>query len=145
MGVVQDALAHFGGNLTPPRAFALAGHAFAIKVREDSCSSGPYCWNHERLFKLLADNLGLRMLPIGNAPVGAPATVKAALEKRVRNALDANALCSVRHLDSGWRWARTLTASAWRSRGVTSRRRRGASPSVAGEDVRAHRRRRSFS
>lgn len=99
MGVVQGVLAHHGINLTGPQAFVLAGHAFAINVREDLCSSGPYCWNHERFFGLLADNLGVRMLPIGSAEVDAVAEVKLAAEQRLHHALDQGTVCSMLHLD----------------------------------------------
>lgn len=99
MGVVQGALAHFGINLTEPQAFALAGHAFAINVREDLCPSGPYCWNHERFHALLADNVGVRMSPVGGAQVDAAAKVKLAAEQRLHHALDEGAVCSMLHLD----------------------------------------------
>ena len=99
MGVVQGALAHFSINLTEPQAFVLAGHAFAINVREDLCPSGPYCWNHERFFGLLADNVGVRMSPIGSADTDAAARLKAALEERVRDTLDEGNACSMLHLD----------------------------------------------
>ena len=99
MGVVKGALDHLGLKSSPAEAFVVSGHAFLINIHEELCPSGPYVWNIEPFMRLVG-NLGLRMECLGTAmPASAPAE-KAALEGRVREAMDDGAVCSLMNLDN---------------------------------------------
>ena len=100
MGVVKGALDHYGIDTSPGEAFVVSGHAFVINIHEELCPSGPYCWNIETFSKLLS-NLGLRMETLGMLlPAASTAEEKRALETKVREAMDEDAVCSLLHLDN---------------------------------------------
>ena len=98
MGVAKGALDHYGIACTPGKAFVASGHAFVLNVHEELCPSGPYVWHYLRSFELLR-NLGLDVELLGMALPNAAASEKAVLEAKVREALDAGAVCSVLNLD----------------------------------------------
>ena len=98
MGVVKGALDHYDIACTPGRAFVASGHAFVVNIHEELCPSGPYVWDCRRIFELLR-NLGLAMEQLGMAMPNAAASEKAALEGKVRAALDDGAVCSLLNLD----------------------------------------------
>ena len=116
MGVAKGALDHYGIDCTPGKAFVASGHAFVLNVHEELCPSGPYVWHYQRCFELLR-NLGLDFEPIGIALPNAAASEKTALEAKVRGALDAGAVCSLRNLDHqlvlGYDEAGFLLAQPW--------------------------------
>ena len=98
MGVVKGALDHYGISRTPGEAFVLSGHAFLMNVHEELCPSGPYVWRYDRFFELLT-NLGLAMRNAGTLTPTADPARRAALEGRLRGALDAGVVCSLLHME----------------------------------------------
>ena len=99
MGVVKGALDHYDIACTPGKAFVASGHAFVLNVHEELCPSSPYVWDYRRFFELLR-NLGLATEQLGMALPNAAASDKAALEEKVRTALDSGAVCSLLNLDN---------------------------------------------
>ena len=99
MGVVKGALDHYGIDCAPGKAFVESGHAFVMNIHPELCPSGPYVWDYRRFFELLR-NLGLAIRQIGMAMSNADSDEKAALEAKVRAALDGGAVCSLLHLDN---------------------------------------------
>ena len=62
-----------------------------------SCPSGPYLWRYDRFFELLA-NLGLARTR-GTLPPTADPARRAALEERLRGAIDASGACSLLNME----------------------------------------------
>ena len=98
MGVVKGALDYYGIARTPGEAFVLSGHALLMNVHEELCPSGPYLWRHDRFFELLA-NLGLAMRNAGSLTPTADPARRAALEERLRGALDTGVVCSLLNME----------------------------------------------
>ena len=98
MGVVKGALDYYGISRTPGEAFVLSGHAFLMNVHEELCPSGPYLWRHDRFFELLT-NLGLAMRNAGSLTPTADPARRAALEERLRGAIDAGVVCSLLNME----------------------------------------------
>ena len=98
MGVVMGALDYYGISRTPGEAFVLSGHAFVMNVHEELCPSGPYLWRYDRFFELLT-NLGLAMQNAGTLTAMADPARRAALEERLRRAIDAGAVCSLLNME----------------------------------------------
>ena len=98
MGVVKGALDYYGITRTPGEAFVLSGYAFLMNVHEELCPSGPYLWRYDRFFERLA-NLGLAMRNAGSLTPTADPARRAALEARLRGALDAGVVCSLLNME----------------------------------------------
>ncbi len=98
MGVAKGALDYYGITRTPGEAFMLSGHAFLMNVHEELCPSGPYLWRYDRFFELLT-NLGLAMQNVGSLTPTADPGRRAALEERLRGAIDAGAVCSLLNME----------------------------------------------
>ena len=87
-----------GISRTPGEAFVLSGHAFLMNVHEELCPSGPYLWRYDRFFELLT-NLGLAMQNAGTLTATADPARRAALEERLRGAIDAGVVCSLLNME----------------------------------------------
>ena len=98
MGVVTGALDYYSISRTPGEAFVLSGHAFLMNVHEELCPSGPYLWRYDRFFELLT-NLGLAMQNAGALTPTADPARRAALEERLRGAIDAGVVCSLLNME----------------------------------------------
>ena len=98
MGVVKGALDYYGISRTPGEAFVLSGHAFLMNVHEELCPSGPYLWRYDRFFELLT-NLGLEMQNAGTLTRAADPARRAALEERLRGAIDGGVVCSLLNME----------------------------------------------
>ena len=98
MGVVKGALDYYGIARTPGEAFVLSGHAFLMNVHEELCPSGPYLWRYDRFLELLT-NLGLAMRNAGTLTPTADPARRAALEERLRGAIDAGVVCSLLNME----------------------------------------------
>ena len=98
MGVVKGGLDYYGISRTPGEAFILSGHAFLMNVHEELCPSGPYLWRYDRFFELLT-NRGLAMRNAGTLTPTADPALRAALEERLRGAIDAGVVCSLLNME----------------------------------------------
>ena len=67
-----------------------------MNVHEELCPSGPYLWRYDRFFELLT-NLGLEMQNAGTLTPTADPACRAALEERVRGAIDVG--CSLLNME----------------------------------------------
>lgn len=116
MGVLKGALDYYGIETSAAKAFGLSGHAFLINIHEQLCPSGPYCWNGEPARPLI-ENLGLRVTGLGFFGPGSAATERAAVEQRLRDALDARVPCSLLNLENqlilGYDETGFITAQPW--------------------------------
>ncbi|MCX7015960.1 MAG: hypothetical protein NTW86_25965 [Candidatus Sumerlaeota bacterium] len=99
MGVVKGALDYHKIEVGAPTVFGVSGHAFLINIHKQLCPSGPYCWNRDAANPLLR-NLGLEMTDLGFfSPQSAPED-RAAVEKKLRDALDRGIPCSLMNLEN---------------------------------------------
>lgn len=99
MGVVKGTLDYYQIQTSDAGVFGASGHAFLINVHKQLCPSGPYCWNLGRMQPLLA-NLGLLMERLGFFSAESTPAERAALEERVRHALDGGAACSLLNMEN---------------------------------------------
>jgi hypothetical protein len=99
MGVVKGALDYHGIEVDAHTVFGASGHAFLINIHKQLCPSGPYCWNREAANPLL-ENLGLEMTDLGFFSPQNTAADRAAVEKRLRDALDHGIPCSLINLEN---------------------------------------------
>jgi len=116
MGVMRGALNHYGANVSDPFLFGASGHAFVINIHRELCPSGPYVWDREPVNALLA-NLGLRIVYAGFCHTGSDAAERAAIEARLRDALDRGMPCFLVNMEfqliTGYDDTGFLTAQPW--------------------------------
>jgi hypothetical protein len=116
MGVVKGALDYHGIQADAPTVFGLSGHAFLINIHQQLCPSGPYCWNRQAALPLLR-NLGLEMTDLGFYSPKNTAAERAAVEAKLRDALERGIPCSLINLEnqliSGYDADGFLTAQPW--------------------------------
>ncbi len=122
MGVLKAAADYHGLGLADPMIFGLSGHAFLINIHTQLCPSGPYCWKRENAGPLLA-NMGLRMTDLGFFDAGAKDEARAAVESKLREALDKGIPCSLINLDNqiitGYDSTGFFTAQPWAPKNIT--------------------------
>jgi len=116
MGVVKGALDYHRIEVGAPTVFGASGHAFLINIHKQLCPSGPYCWNRDAASPLLR-NLGLEMSDLGFfSPQNTPED-RAAVERKLRDALDKGIPCSLMNLEnqliSGYDDDGFLTMQPW--------------------------------
>ena len=99
MGVLDGALTYYDIGLSAPSVFGLSGHAFLINIHKQLCPSGPYCWNRAASLPLIR-NMGLVMTDLGFYSQENRAADRAAVEEKVRAALDEGIACSVINLEN---------------------------------------------
>ena len=99
MGVVKGALDYHKIEVDAPTVFGASGHAFLINIHGQLCPSGPYCWRREAASPLLG-NLGLEMNDLGFFSPGDTPQDRAAVEKKLRDALDGGIPCSLINLEN---------------------------------------------
>jgi len=99
MGVIRAVADYYAVDCSTPFLYGASGHAFLANIHEVLCPSGPYVWNYERFFELLA-NLGIRMTDLGFYHPGTPAAERASIEKRMRELLDDGVPCSCLNMEN---------------------------------------------
>jgi hypothetical protein len=99
MGVVKGGTDYFGLNISAATVFGGSGHAFIINIHKDLGPSGPYCWNRTEFDRLLG-NLGLRVKHLGFFAATSSPDDRAAIERRVREALDMGTPCALLNLEN---------------------------------------------
>jgi hypothetical protein len=99
MGVVKGALDYHKAQVSAPMVFGASGHAFLINIHKQLCPSGPYCWNGDAA-KPLIKNLGLEMTDLGFFSTQSTPEERAAVERKLRDALDRDIPCSLCHLEN---------------------------------------------
>ena len=116
MGVLKGALDYHGIDTSTPTVFGVSGHAFLINIHEQLCPSGPYCWNRSRA-SLLIENLGLQMTDLGFFSSQNSQEDRAAVEWKLRDALDKGTPCSLNNLEhqtiTGYDDKGFFTAQPW--------------------------------
>jgi len=116
MGVLDGALTYYGIGLSAPSIFGLSGHAFLINIHKQLCPSGPYCWNRDASVPLIR-NIGMEMTDLGFYGPENSAADRAAVEEKLRAALDAGVACSVINLENqmitGYAEEGFFTAQPW--------------------------------
>ena len=99
MGVVKGALDYYKIEVDAPTVFGASGHAFLINIHKQLCPSGPYCWKREAASPLIR-NLGLEMSDLGFVSPQNHLEDRAAVEKKLRQALDKEIPCSLINLEN---------------------------------------------
>lgn len=99
LGVVKGALDYFGIKHADAAAFGGSGHAFLINVHDEICPSGPYCWKYDGFFALVR-NLGLEMENLGFFGDTSTPAERAAVESKLRAALDAGLPCAMQNMEN---------------------------------------------
>jgi hypothetical protein len=99
MGVVKGTLDYNGIKASDAWAFGGSGHAFLINIHKQLCPSGPYCWKYDEFYRLLR-NLGLEMTDLGFFHKGSTSAERAAVEKQLREHLDAGRVCSFCNMEN---------------------------------------------
>ena len=116
MGVLDGALTYYDIGLSAPSVLGLSGHAFLINIHKQLCPSGPYCWNRGASVPLIR-NMGLEMTDLGFYSQENSAADRAAVEEKLRAALDEGAACSVINLENqmitGYDEEGLFTAQPW--------------------------------
>jgi hypothetical protein len=116
MGVVKAVLDYYRFGHSAPWAFGGSGLAFPINIHEQLCPSGPYCWKYEGVRRLLR-NLGIEMTDLGFFHGQSTPAERAAVELKLRQALDAGAPCSLVNMEhqviSGYDDRTFYTAKPW--------------------------------
>jgi hypothetical protein len=116
MGVVKAVLDCYHFDSSEAWAFGGSGHAFLINIHEQICPSGPYCWKYDGFQKLLR-NLGLEMFDLGFFHGKSTPEERAAVEQKLRQALDAGIPCSLVNMEhqviSGYDDKAFFTAQPW--------------------------------
>ena len=79
--------------------FGGTGHAFLINIHEALCPSGPYVWDRSH-FSRLARNLGIEMADLGFYQHSTVKSERAAVETKLRDALDARMPCSLMNMEN---------------------------------------------
>jgi hypothetical protein len=116
MGVVKAVMDYYRLEASEAWAFGGSGHAFLINIHEQICPSGPYCWKYDGFQRLLR-RLGLEMTELGFFHAGSTPAERAAVEKKLRQALDAGTPCSLVNMEhqviSGYDDKAFFTAQPW--------------------------------
>jgi hypothetical protein len=116
MGVVKAVLDYYHLDSSEAWAFGGSGHAFLINIHEQICPSGPYCWKYEGSQKLIR-NLGLEMNDLGFFHAQSTPEERAAVERKLKQALDAGIPCSLANMEhqiiSGYDDKAFFTAQPW--------------------------------
>jgi hypothetical protein len=116
MGVMRGALDYYGLPASDAVLFGASGHAFVLNIHKELCPSGPYCWDQGVVRALLA-NVGLRVEFLGFFHPGSSAEERAAVEARLRDALQAGTPCSLQNMENqlitGLDDTGFLTAQPW--------------------------------
>ncbi len=99
MGVLKGVLDYYGIEISDAMLFGASGHAFLINIHEQLCPSGPYCWRRDRAAPLI-ENLGLRMTDLGFCSPQNSEEDRAAVEAKLRDALDEQVPCSLINLEN---------------------------------------------
>jgi len=94
MGVLNGALDYHKIETSAPMVFGLSGHAFLINIHKQLSPSGPYCWNSDAMHPLIK-NLGLDMVGLGLPDSKNTPEERSAIDKKLRDALDASIPCSL--------------------------------------------------
>jgi hypothetical protein len=116
MGVVKAALDYYHLEASEVWAFGGSGHTFLINIHEQLCPSGPYCWKYDGFRKLIR-NLGLEMSDLGFFDGKSTAEERAAVEQKLKQALDSGIPCSLVNMEhqviSGYDDKVFFTAQPW--------------------------------
>ena len=116
LGVLAAAAEHYGMDIPVSTLYGASGHAFLTNVHRDLCPSGPYVWDHSRVFDLLR-NVGLSVSDIGFFTTESGADDRAALEARLKELLDDGTVCGVVNLDHqlilGYEHGRFVLGQPW--------------------------------
>ena len=99
MGVVKGVLDNWRVEASDPMVFGLTGHAFLINIHDEICPSGPYCWNYRGFIDLLK-NIGISMHELGFYSALSSAGDRAAVEAKIKDALDQGIPCSLLNLEN---------------------------------------------
>lgn len=122
LGVLRAAADYHRLPFSTPWLYGASGHAFLMNIHKELCPSGPYCWIREPFFETLA-NLGLRVEPLGFYHTGSTPAERAALEARLRRALDAGTPCMCDNMEfqtiNGYDGAGLLCGLPWGEMDVT--------------------------
>ncbi len=98
MGVVKGVLDYLGIVISEPAVFGMTGHAFLINIHDVLCSSGPYCWKHDGMARLM-QNLGITMEDMGFYQPDNPIEDRMQVETLIRTSMDKGKICSVLNMD----------------------------------------------
>ena len=99
MGVLKAVADYYGLALDEATIYGLSGHAFLINIHTQLCPSGPYCWKRENAEPLI-QNMGLLMTDLGFFGTEAGDDERAAIERKLRGALDSGIPCSLMNLEN---------------------------------------------
>jgi len=98
LGVVKAVLDYYHPGTSAAWAFGGSGHAFLVNIHEQICPSGPYCWKYEGVQRLIR-NLGIEMTDLGFFHSGSRPEERAAVELKLRQALDSGMPCSLVNME----------------------------------------------
>ncbi len=116
LGVLAAAAEHYAMDVPVSTLYGASGHAFLTNVHRDLCPSGPYVWDHSRVFDLLR-NIGLDVTDIGFFTNDSGADEREALEARLQEHLDDGTVCGVVNLDHqlilGYEHGRFVLGQPW--------------------------------
>ncbi|HSV73108.1 MAG TPA: hypothetical protein VLH79_05050 [Chthonomonadales bacterium] len=116
MGALSGTLRYYRIAASDPYLYGASGHAFLMNVHSELCPSGPYCWNRQPAFALLR-NVGLDITPLGYFDASSPPSERAAVERRLREALTLGAPCFLVNMEfqlvTGYDETGFLTAQPW--------------------------------
>ncbi len=98
MGSVEGAARFFEHAYSSAMLYGLSGHAFVINIHDELCPSGPYVWNTERFFALLAE-LGIAVTGEFAVTRDTSEGDRRAIEDEIKRRLDAGELCIIGYLE----------------------------------------------
>ena len=99
IGCLKGCADYFNLKISSSWLFGASGHAFLINIHDEICPSGPYCWNYDPFYNLLA-NVGLKMVDLGFFHKGTNPKDTQAVERTVRNSIDDGNPCIILNMDN---------------------------------------------
>lgn len=98
MGCMKGAVDYFDYDLTTPMLYGLSGHAFMVNIHKDLCPSGPYVWNHNSFYELMARQ-GISRTEAFCFDKETPELERRSVEEKIKKHLDGGNLCMLTFLE----------------------------------------------
>ncbi|MBY8985663.1 MAG: hypothetical protein KGD65_11375 [Candidatus Lokiarchaeota archaeon] len=99
IGCLKGCADYFNLNISSSWLFGVSGHAFLMNIHDEICPSGPYCWNYDPFYNLLA-NVGLKMVDLGFFHKESDSKDVQEVERIVRNSIDEGNPCIILNMDN---------------------------------------------
>lgn len=116
MGILKAASDYYSLNLSNAMIYGGSGHAFMINIHDELCPSGPYVWNHEPFYPLLA-GLGITISDHGFFSNQSSSKDRAAIENKITAHLESNNPCALVNIEyqliSGYDKTGFITSQPW--------------------------------